>query len=144
MSDATIRILVRHDGENCGPYSISDVNQLLLAGQLDVGDLAWIEGTEDWVKLSEIDGVMAVPSQKRDKNTSDKQILVAFLLAWFVGVLGVHRFYAGRIGSGVAMLILTITVVGIVVTSIWALVDLIILATGNFRDGEGKLMKEWT
>lgn len=144
MTDASIRILVRHDDENCGPYAISDVNQLLLAGELDVEDLAWVEGTPEWVKLSSIDGVARIPTQRRDAPVSEKIILPAFLLAWFVGVLGVHRFYAGRIGSGIVMLILTLTLFGAIVTSIWCIVDLVILATGSFRDGDGKVMKEWT
>jgi len=142
MTDPDIRITVRHDEENCGPYALSDVNALLLSGQLDADDLAWVEGTPDWVPLSEIDGVARVPSRR--KTTSSRKILPAFLLAWFVGLLGVHRFYAGRIGSGVAMLVLTITVFGIFITMIWALVDLIILACGSFRDGDGVVMKEWT
>ncbi len=142
MTDLGIRITVRHDEENCGPYALSDVNALLLSGQLDSDDLAWVEGTPDWVPLAEIDGVAQVPSRRQE--TSTRRILPAFLLAWFVGPFGIHRFYAGRVGSGVAMLLLTLTLVGFIVTGIWVLVDLIILACGNFRDGDGVLMKEWT
>ena len=143
MSDSSTRITVHHDDEQCGPYSIADVNQLLLAGQLDAEDLAWVEGTEDWVTLRDIDGVVSTPS-RREQRGSSRKILPAFLLAWFVGLLGVHRFYAGRTGSGVAMLLISLTLVGVLVTGIWALVDLIVLATGNFRDGDGELMKEWS
>lgn len=75
---------------------------------------------------------------------SDRRILPAFLLCFFFGVFGVHRFYAGKVGSGIAMLVLTITVVGLIVTGVWALVDLIVLAVGSFRDGHGRLMREWT
>ncbi|HEX4695951.1 TM2 domain-containing protein [Sphingomonas sp.] len=56
---------------------------------------------------------------------TDRNKVVAALLAFFLGVFGVHRFYLGRIGSGVVMLILTCTVVGVLVTSIWAFVDFI-------------------
>lgn len=143
MADPSIRITVRHDDENCGPYSITDVNQLLLAGQLDSDDLAWVEGTEDWVSLTEIEGVVSTPPRRRQRGSSRK-ILPAFLLAWFVGPLGVHRFYAGKTGSGVAMLLISLTLVGLLVTGIWALIDLIVLATGNFKDGDGELMKEWS
>ena len=143
MADPSIRITVRHDDENCGPYSITDVNQLLLAGQLDSDDLAWVEGTEDWVSLTEIEGVVSTPPRRRQRGSSRK-ILPAFLLAWFVGPLGVHRFYAGQTGSGVAMLLISLTLVGLLVTGIWALIDLIVLATGNFKDGDGELMKEWS
>lgn len=142
MSDSSIRITVRHDEENCGPYSLTDVNQLLLSDQLDRNDLAWVEGTPDWVPLRSIEGVVNVPGQR--ENVSERKVLVAFLLAWFLGPLGIHRFYAGRTGSGIAMLLLTLTLVGMLITGIWVLVDLIILACGNFRDGDGLMMKEWT
>lgn len=54
---------------------------------------------------------------------SDRNKYVAALLAFFLGVLGVHRFYLGRNGSGLAMLILTITVVGTLVSVPWSMVD---------------------
>lgn len=49
--------------------------------------------------------------------------IVAALLAFFLGVFGVHRFYLGRIGSGIVMLLLTCTILGLLVTGVWALVD---------------------
>lgn len=62
----------------------------------------------------------APPPARADRNK-----LVAALLAFFVGCFGVHRFYLGRTGSGVVMLVLTITVVGALVSVIWAFVDFI-------------------
>jgi TM2 domain-containing membrane protein YozV len=47
------------------------------------------------------------------------------VLAFLFGVLGVHRFYLGRTGSGILMLVLSITVVGLIVTGLWALIDTI-------------------
>lgn len=49
--------------------------------------------------------------------------LVAALLAFLIGTLGIHRFYLGRNGSGVAMLLLTLSVLGIAVSAPWALID---------------------
>ncbi len=54
---------------------------------------------------------------------ADRNKVVAALLAFFLGVFGVHRFYLGRIGSGVIMLLLTCTFVGVIVTGVWAFVD---------------------
>lgn len=55
---------------------------------------------------------MGHPSQNLTTTTtvqlSPKNILVAYLLWFFLGQLGVHRFYLGRIGSGVAQLLLCV------------------------------------
>jgi len=77
-------------------------------------------------------------------DVSERKLLPAVLLCFLVGIFGTHRFYAGKTGSGVAMLVLTLTFVGVVVTGIWALVDLIVLIVGGFRDGDGRRMIDWT
>jgi TM2 domain-containing membrane protein YozV len=69
---------------------------------------------------------------------TDKRILPAFLLCFFLGVFGVHRFYVGKIGSGVAQL-LTLGGLGV-----WALVDFIMILCGAFTDGEGNKITLWT
>ena len=55
-----------------------------------------------------------------------KSVAVYLVLCWLLGVFGVHRFYAGKIGSGVAMLILSLTVFGLFITILWTFVDFII------------------
>ena len=56
---------------------------------------------------------------------NDRNKLVAAALAFLLGPLGIHRFYLGRTGSGVAMLVLTMTVIGLIVTIPWAFIDMI-------------------
>ena len=63
---------------------------------------------------------------------SPRSRLVALLLCFFLGVFGAHRFYVGKIGTGILMLI---TFGGF---GIWWLVDLILMLTGAFTDSEGK------
>ena len=62
--------------------------------------------------------VAAPPAPQTDRNK-----IVAAILAFFLGTLGIHRFYLGRTGSGIVMLVLSITVIGLLVSAPWALVD---------------------
>ncbi len=66
-----------------------------------------------------------------------KQKMIAFLLAFFLGPLGVHNFYLGKTGMGVAQLILTITVIGGLVSAPWALVQAILIIMGKIDDADG-------
>ncbi len=76
-------------------------------------------------------------------NVSEKSRLAAFLLAFFLGIFGVHRMYVGKVASGVIQLLLTITVIGIFFVSIWVLIDWIFILTGEFKDKEGKRITKW-
>ena len=67
--------------------------------------------------------------------TSEKTFVATLLLALLLGGLGIHRFYVGKTGTGILML-LTLGGLGI-----WSLIDLIIIATGNFKDGDGLAIK---
>ena len=69
---------------------------------------------------------------------SPRSRLVALLFCVWLGVFGVHRFYVGKIGTGILML-LTIGGLGI-----WTLIDLILIAVGSFRDKEGRRVFRWT
>ena len=80
-------------------------------------------------------------TNKLCKNNEDKKAWAALILAWFLGIFGAHRFYVGKTGSAVAMLILSLTIVGLIVTGIWALVDMINIVCGNFTDAKGKKLK---
>jgi TM2 domain-containing membrane protein YozV len=53
---------------------------------------------------------------------------VSYVLWFFLGLLGVHRFYLGKVGSGVVMLVLTITFFGMFVTFIWWIVDAFLIS----------------
>ena len=70
-------------------------------------------------------------------EVSPKSRLIVTLLAWFLGVLGVHRFYLGKIGTGILMLV---TLGGL---GIWALIDFIMAIAGMMKDKDGKVIQRW-
>jgi TM2 domain-containing membrane protein YozV/predicted Ser/Thr protein kinase len=68
---------------------------------------------------------------------SDKILLPAFLLAFFFGIFGAHRFYVGKIGTGFLQLF---TLGGF---GIWATIDWILLLCKVFTDGNGRRITNW-
>ncbi|MFM8353953.1 MAG: NINE protein [Gammaproteobacteria bacterium] len=71
-------------------------------------------------------------------HISEKKILPAFLLCFFFGLLGIHRFYVGKVGTGILQIV---TLGGL---GIWVLIDFIMIIVGSFRDAEHKLLVQWT
>ena len=70
-----------------------------------------------------------------ETGKSEKGFVATLILCILLGDLGVHRFYVGKIWTGVLML-LTLGGLGI-----WTLVDIIVIAVGNFKDSNGLPIK---
>jgi len=64
--------------------------------------------------------------------TGEKSFIATWLLSLLLGVLGVDRFYLGKIGTGILKLV---TIGGL---GIWALIDLILVLAGATRDSAGR------
>lgn len=111
-------------------------------------------------------GAQAAPAEA----CSPKNRLALSLLAGFLGVLGAHRFYAGRILSGIIMLLLflaglfavlcsaiilvasysqeaiPVMIAGgilLVLLEIWLLIDIVLALCGRFRDRNGRRITQW-
>jgi tRNA A-37 threonylcarbamoyl transferase component Bud32 len=107
--------------------------------------------------------LLATPS---GKATSDKIILPAFLLAFFFGIFGAHRFYVGKIWTaflqlaalgGCILLIIACATLGMHVQpvagislsvlvcgcAIWATIDWILILCKAFTDGQGRRITNW-
>ena len=74
---------------------------------------------------------VARPAAKPEVRVSDKEWTTALILNIFLGLLGVHRFYVGKIGTGILWL-LTAGCFGL-----GALIDLVLILTGSFTDVSG-------
>ncbi len=68
---------------------------------------------------------------------SPKSRTVTALLCFFLGFLGIHRFYVGKTGTGILFLV-TCGFFGI-----GALIDFIFILLGSFRDKYGMVIKNW-
>jgi len=79
-----------------------------------------------------------ISQQQAVVSISSKGRLAALLLCFFFGALGIHRFYVGKVGTGILWL-LTLGICGI-----GALVDFIMIICGSFTDKAGLPVKNWT
>jgi TM2 domain-containing membrane protein YozV len=85
-----------------------------------------------------------------EENVSKKNRLTTLMLCWFLGFLGVHRLYAGKLGSGFLMaygtlctaLVLAINVpIGLmclITMGAFVVNDFVVIAFGQFSDCYGK------
>lgn len=69
------------------------------------------------------------------QTQSPKSYVAAVLLCFFLGTLGFHRFYVGKIWTGILM-ILTLGGFGI-----WQIIDFVVIVCGRFRDKRGRFLR---
>ncbi len=68
---------------------------------------------------------------------SEKSRGVALALAAVLGPFGGHRFYVDKTGTGVLM---ALTLGGL---GLWWVYDLVLVASGSFRDADDRLVRRW-
>ena len=72
------------------------------------------------------------------EDVSDKSRGIALVLGGVLGPFGAHRYYVGKIGTGMLQ---TITLGGL---GLWWLYDMVLITFGSFRDRDGRRVKYWT
>lgn len=111
-------------GQSQGPYPIEHLARMALDGVL-----------RSDAPVQVAPGAPVFPARDIPGLFSNREYLVAILLAWFVGIFGVDRFYLGHTGLGVAKL-LTCGGVGV-----WALIDLILIIMRKVTDVDGRPLR---
>jgi TM2 domain-containing membrane protein YozV len=111
--------------------------------------MAQQEGSTEWKSLGsfpEFAGLASTPPLSAPPllptNDLQKSKLVAGLLGIFLGGLGVHRFYLGYIGIGIAQIVVTIVTCGF--GHFWGLIEGILILVGSTitTDAEGRPLKD--
>lgn len=115
---------IQRFGQEQGPLQLSELQMMARSGQIKATTLARREGGQLF-QVGEIPGVF-----------SNKDWLTALLISFFLGGLGIDRFYLGYTGLGVVKLI---TFGG---CGIWVLIDFILIAVGNLRDSDDLPLKK--
>lgn len=81
----------------------------------------------------------------QEVKSRGKNMVIAYVLWYFLGIFGGHRFYMKRTGSAIAQLVLSITMIGMIVTAIWWIVDAFLLHTmvkDKNREVEAQVLNE--
>ena len=86
-------------------------------------------------KRAEICTKCGVRQSSAETGNSEKSFVTTLLLCFLLGSFGAHRFYTGKIGTGILML-LTLGCLGI-----WTIIDLIVIVVGKFKDSNGLPIK---
>ena len=93
----------------------------------------------------------AAPAAPAATGISPKSRAATGVLALFLGGFGIHRFYAGKTGSAILMLLLFI--IGLVAAflgfpyvlyllGLWVFIDIIMILMGRFKDKHGLLIRK--
>ncbi len=120
--DAGQRYYINVMGQERGPYSPPELREMLTSGQIKQGETMarTAEEGSNWFPIAQIPGLV-----------SEKSWMTALLLSILVGGLGADRFYLGQTGMGILKLV---TCGGL---GIWAIIDIIKIATDKMRDAQG-------
>ena len=139
--------IVGADGRQYGPITVEQLKEWIAQGRVNPFTLAQMEGSTDWKPLSQFPELTphlagaTVPPVIHPFDDR-KSRLVAGLLGILLGGLGIHRFYLGYVGIGIAQILVTLFTC--FAGWIWGLIEGILILTGSTitTDAEGRPLKD--
>jgi TM2 domain-containing membrane protein YozV len=129
-------VLVDTVFQQTGFISGTNGNRYTFSNQDWKGNIAPTQGMEvDFIPDGEFAKEIYPIKAYIQQSSETKQRVVYIILGVSLGVFGVHNFYAGYIGKGVAQLLITILSFGFLalISWIWAIIEIISIT----KDGKG-------
>jgi TM2 domain-containing membrane protein YozV len=127
--------ILANDGRSYGPVTLEQLRQWMAEGRVNAQTLGWIEGTTNWKPLGAFPELASLfpppppPAPPRIAAPAGKSKLAAGLLGILLGGWGVHRFYLGYIGIGIAQILVTICTCGF--GALWGFIEGILIFAGQ-------------
>ncbi len=81
---------------------------------------------------AKVDNHLAQPKPTKKQSTATILAAIGLLIP-----IGLHRFYLGYNTAGIIMLVLTITGIGVLISWVWTLIDLIRIMNGTLKPADG-------
>jgi len=141
------------NGQQSGPFTVNQMKAMWQSGNINGGTQYWQAGMTIWQPLANIQHFLDAPTAQQANtpiviNQVNQNVAAAYqpmmmrspksrgtyiVLGFFFGCFGIHNFYAGYSGRGVAQLLITITLgwigIGFFITGVWALIEIITVTT---------------
>jgi TM2 domain-containing membrane protein YozV len=137
--------IIGSDGRQYGPVTAEQLKEWVAAGRANAATLTQPEGGADWKPLGTLPEFVLPPGAPPPVALAAdprKSKIAAGLLGIFLGGFGVHRFYLGYTGIGIAQIAVTFVTCGI--GSLWGLIEGILILTGSSItiDSEGQSLRD--
>ena len=141
--------IIGGDGQQYGPAEVAQLREWIAAGRANAQTLAQAEGSLEWKPLGSYGdfadlSTASAPVMPPYLGSADqrKSKLIAGLLGVLVGWAGVHRFYLGYVGIGIAQILVFFLTCGL--GWVWGFIEGILILVGSTitTDADGRPLKE--
>ncbi len=144
--------IIGGDGKEYGPISYDQVQNWIREGRANAQTMIHTDTNSKWMPLGQCPkfasmvggSPMANPNinQPMAHHPNAKSKIAAGVLGLLIGSLGIHRFYLGYTGIGIAQIIVTFATCG--AGALWGFIEGVMILTGSSitTDADGIPLKD--